>query len=87
MTVVQAQAAAVLATQVTELTARIAVLQTIVDADNRTIASVLIRFNETPIPLLLDNDLTQADTTALLSAGIAILQGYLTTAQAALAAI
>lgn len=87
MTIVQAQQAAVLAQEVVDLQMRIALLQAIVTADNRTITSVLVRFNETASPLLLDNDLTKDDTNALLSAGIVILQGYLTAAQTALAAI
>lgn len=86
VTATQAQQAADLAAQITTLETSIAQLQSVIAA-NMTVSRVFVYFNETKAVARIPNSLTQSDTTALLTAGLNILQGYLTTAQAALAAI
>jgi DNA-binding protein YbaB len=86
VTTAQATQAAQLAESISQLQLAIAQLQAVIAA-NMTVSKVIVMFNETVVPVHIDNKLTQADTNTLLSGGLAILQGYLTADETALAAI
>ena len=82
----QAIQAAQIAQAIVKLQTTITMMKSVV-AQQFTLATVELTFNETVRPLHLTNQLSKDETATLLNSGITLLQGHLDTLNAQLAAI